>query len=89
MLVLKIFVSKILVLRLFILEIFILRIFILEVFIIKMPTIKIITGLIFEINCNNRNTEIDLIKILLQLNVLRSEISYSKIVTFEIHLIYC
>lgn len=54
---------------------------------VGVSTMKIMAGLIFEIDSNGRDTEIDLIKILLQLSVVGSEIRFLK--TIVIHLVYC
>lgn len=44
--------------------------------------VKIIINFIFEINRDSRDTKIDLIKVLLQLNIIGSGIKYLKTVLF-------
>lgn len=49
---------------------------------IKVSTVKIMVSLIFEIDSNGRDIEIDLIKVLLQLGMVRFKIRYFKTVIF-------
>lgn len=52
-----------------------------------MFAIKTMTSLVFKINGNNKNIEIDLIEVLLQLGVIGSKVLSPK--TVSIYLVYC
>lgn len=54
---------------------------------VEVSTIKTIAGLIFEIDCNGKDTKIDLIEILLQLVKIGFKIRSLKIVIFFLLLI--
>lgn len=54
---------------------------------VRVTVVKTILDIIFEIDGNSRDKEIDLIVVLLQLDVLGSEIRFLE--TIVVHLVYC